>query len=512
MSQLASCPECHAKLKLQNALRGKKIRCPRCKQTFVADGVEARQEEPPVLEPVDEVKPERLPEVEDDIQPEPRRRPVAARDDERGASRRRPPAFAGDADDSDFRSEDGDRSPNRETRRAAKKSKAPILLLVAGLAFVFVLLVGGVAGSVVWWALARIPKEVASAESLGKNANDKERGGNPQPEPEKPDRQPPGEPPPPVGAFSVKDVPLELGAFSSLLPCMCWAQDGRSFFCLDETGWITEMAADGSKKLNRADLGEKCSWLSPSGAGLLVTLPDKQEIALVDPKTLKFTKRMPVASAFRGVSASGLSYAFAVGKPNPAGDSLYVVDLKTGEMAREYTNRDFPGKFVGFARPAVTPDGKHLFAMGGIEQLHRYRIDGPTLTYEESSPRIAQGRTENIQISPDSAYVCLPSGGGNYDAGNSYSTFIYSVDNITKAALTINQGAYPLCVGFEPRGGAIFSQNHDKQLLVFNKTGIKLKEYNVGQGEVRQYLVHPQGQRLIILVDKKLYYVEVPRM
>src|SRR5262249_15025069 len=156
-------------------------------------------------------------------------------------------------------------------------------------------------------------------------------------------------------------------------------------------------------------------------------------------------------------------------------DRLTVFELKPGGPSREYTTRSF-AKPVGFALAAVSPDGKYFFGMGGIEELHRIKIDGAELSYEQSSPRISSNG-QQICISPDSRHVCLPAGGGNGshpdhpDLGGPYGTYIYPVTDLRKPAFGIRQGAYPRAVGFDPKAQQVYAQNHSKQLLVFSYTG-----------------------------------------
>jgi hypothetical protein len=112
-------------------------------------------------------------------------------------------------------------------------------------------------------------------------------------------------------------------------------------------------------------------------------------------------------------------------------------------------------------------------------------------------------------VSSDSKYVCLPSGGGNYGTAG-YCTFIYSVSDLTRPQITIGSGAYPRQVGFDPKAGLVYAQNHEKQLLIFDPLGVRLKEFTLGPtGDVKQFLVHPDGRKVLILTDKKLYYVQI---
>ncbi len=55
-----------------------------------------------------------------------------------------------------------------------------------------------------------------------------------------------------------------------------------------------------------------------------------------------------------------------------------------------------------------------------------------------------------------------------------------------------------------------YAQNHEKQLLIFDPVGVRLKEFTLGPtGDVKQFLVHPDGRKVLILTEKKLYYVQI---
>src|SRR5262249_19211165 len=116
-------------------------------------------------------------------------------------------------------------------------------------------------------------------------------------------------------------------------------------------------------------------------------------------------------------------------------------------------------------------------------------------------------------VSGDGKYMCAPCGGGNYPGLKNhpqvtpYSTYIYPVDNLNKPAFVLKQGAYPLAVGFDGKAGLAYTQNFQQQMIVFTDTGMKLKEYRLDCGNPRQYLVHPEGRKLLVLGDTKLLLV-----
>jgi hypothetical protein len=257
----------------------------------------------------------------------------------------------------------------------------------------------------------------------------------------------------------------------------------------------------------RADLGAPCSWLSPSAEGLLVAVSGLQEVWVIDPLTFKTKRKIPAPQVDRVASAPSLAVAFAAARGGfPGQNPLSVLDLKTGQIVKQYQGRDLAPNGVGFQFLTATPDGKYLFSVGGIEQLHRFRIKGQELVFEESSQRIAQNG-QAIEVSPDGKYVCLPSGGGNYGAAN-YSTFVYAVTNLSTPVVTIQSGAYPRALAFDPKGNTIYAHNFQNPLILLTPKGIKLKGYAIpGAGEVKQILPHPQGGKLLLLTGHRLHLV-----
>jgi S1-C subfamily serine protease len=314
-----------------------------------------------------------------------------------------------------------------------------------------------------------------------------------------------------LGRLHVRELTLDT---RGVPPCLCWAPDGKSFFLVEPAkGLVRQIAYPGLREERQLDLGRRCTWLSLSAKGLLATVPDLQEVWLLDPATLKVKTTFEAAGVEKALSSPALSVAFAVSADR---SRLQAFDLTTRGAVRAYNDRSF-GKFLQFAFPAVSPDGKYLFVVGGIEELHRFKIDGTALTLEQASPRISSNG-QQVAISPDSKYVCLAAGGGNGkhpdhpDVGP-YGTFIYPVTNLRKPAFGIRQGAYPRAVGFDPKAEVVYAQNHEKQLLIFSYTGLLRQQHELGPRNhgTTQFLVHPEGHRVLVLTSERLYAVELPR-
>jgi hypothetical protein len=297
---------------------------------------------------------------------------------------------------------------------------------------------------------------------------------------------------------------------------MCWIEEGKSFYHVDDKGTVRMISYPEFKEEAALDVGKKVDWLSVSSVGPVIAVSEAQETWVLDPKTLKAGKKIPTAKSKRVAATPKSEIAFAV-ESDPRKTNISILDLKAGKILKQTdanslgTNRGG----MGFSTPTFSPDGKYLFTTGGIEQVFRFKVDGQNLTFEEAGPRIIQGRFNNICVGEE--YVAAPAGGGNYGIDNlkaAYATYLFAPGNLKTPALTLPSGAYPMAVGFDKSAGLFYAQNSEKQLIIFDKDANKLKEYSLAPGrgiDVRQFLVHPDGRKVLVLTPKELFAVEIPK-
>jgi hypothetical protein len=303
----------------------------------------------------------------------------------------------------------------------------------------------------------------------------------------------------PREVMDLRVTPLKVRA--NVAGCMFWENNrGKACWMLDPAGTARRVSFPDFKETHVIELGRKCSWLSPSAEGLVVSVAELQEVWLLDPKRFTVKRRIAVPGLQRAVSARSLSTAFASN-----GRELFEIDLKKGKAARYSGEKP---QLPGYADPVVSPDGKYLFTSGGLEQMHRFNIRDDKARFEQSSPRIAQGRVDvGIQVSPDSKFVTLPSYAGNYGAGRYGNLFVYPVQNIERPEVTLEfEGPSAMAVSADPASGKFYAGG----LLVFDKDGKREKEYKLDAGEVKQMLVHPRGGKLLLLGTDKFLLVELP--
>jgi predicted Zn finger-like uncharacterized protein len=293
----------------------------------------------------------------------------------------------------------------------------------------------------------------------------------------------------------------------------CWGEDGKSVYVVDGRGVVRRLGAQGLKEEAKADVEAKVTRLSLSAEGLLAMAPDIQAAFLLDARTLKPKSKIEVSKATQIVSAPNLGFAVAVGQSTP----LFLVDLKSGKVS-ELVGKDFGQPDLGaFDTLAFTPDGRFLFASTG-SPLHRFAVRDGKLHFEESSYPIRNTGAGFEGIFCDVAHVALPCGGGNnpppkdHPSGRPYMCYVYPVGNLKKPDYTM-VGVNHAVMAFDAKRGGAYSTTGGPEvnLVRFNKNGLEVKRYSLGVGTVRRLVPQPQGDKLVLLSDKGIAVVDLPR-
>lgn len=311
----------------------------------------------------------------------------------------------------------------------------------------------------------------------------------------------------------LKVTRLKLDAKDVVLP-VCWADDkGAAVFVAETNGVLRRITVPEFKEPLIVELGQQCSGLAVSAEGVLMALPDAQQVWVIDPEKLTVRHKIPVPGVRYVAANLQKTFGYASSKT-----SLYLLNLKTAKSLP--LGKGVLGN-VAVENPVMAADGTSLFTRSDT-QIFRFKIQANGfLNYTDNTPKIGSGSMgAGIQLSPDSKYVCLPTGNGNvkdlkgHPAIGPYSTYVYATSSLAKPAFVLEQGAYPSTVGFDPSTGQVYTQNTRFTFMVYTREGMKKKEYRVGSGRretVRQYLVHPEGSKVLLLVDEELQWIELPR-
>ena len=320
-----------------------------------------------------------------------------------------------------------------------------------------------------------------------------------------------------IGDFKVRSLS---GGPGKAPACLCWSVDGKAFYDLDSTGIVRRFSYPQLVEEASNAIGLRCSWISMSSEGLIATVCDTQEAWVLDPKTLKALKKIPIGKAQYVVTSPKIAFAYTV-EVFFGDQNLAVLDLKAGKQVKQYTVGDLAVKDgTGLAYPVVSGDGKYLFGTGGTDMIFAYKLNGENVTYVDSTSPIIGGQFDGLSVSNEGDYLCAPSGDGNTPNN---ATLVFSASSLKKPVLTIAAGAHPKAVGFDFKSGLIYTQNNQSPFIIYDAKGSKLKETPLEKGRVggpqpRQFLVHPKGRQVLVLTDSgdgdnpesKIFAVELP--
>jgi S1-C subfamily serine protease len=302
-----------------------------------------------------------------------------------------------------------------------------------------------------------------------------------------------------------------------LLPYLEWT-DEDSFVAADTLGTIHKVRVSTLQEEKQIDLQAQIQWMGISFEGILVFLPRYEQLDILDPNTLTIKKTVHIGSVQRVASCPSLSIAYVGGDRK-----LGIVDLVRGIVVREFAIQDMQVESYNpstgysekitprsFGKLLLTPDGKYLYSVGYLS-TERYRISGRDLTLEESIH--AQAAVGPATVSSDGLYIALPSVGiKTSNAALNAGALVFGSNNLQKTILSLPAVRDPGPVGFDPSSGKLYFSDATRPLMIYNAQGMMEKDYLLDNKPVRRVmlsLVHPKGNKLLMLEDDQLYWVEI---
>jgi hypothetical protein len=319
-----------------------------------------------------------------------------------------------------------------------------------------------------------------------------------------------------VGDLSVTDLKVPA---DNLVPRVLWADPaGKAVILVEKSGLVRRVSVPVFEESLRVDLQRKCSGAALSAEGLVLALPNDQQVWVLDAERLTVKKKIAVSSVSDVAASPKVAVAVASGAK-----VLHTLELKKGKATSFQPAPQV--KVKDYENPVMTDDGAFVLARGNNgNSILRFKLSkAGALSPDGMSEDIGSGAIYNgLQLSPDGKFVCLPSGGGNrpglkgHPEVGTYTTYVYPVATLNKPAFVLESGAYPTAVGFDPAAKLVYAQNADFLLIAFSATGVKKKEFGIDTGErpvsVRQLLPHPDGGKLLVLTGRRLVWVELPKL
>ena len=338
------------------------------------------------------------------------------------------------------------------------------------------------------------------------------------------------------------------------LSCMTWSVDGRFVYLLAGVGHLRKVRVPEFVEDRVLHIGRPCArrehlpdkehalsnetssqparpTMARSREGLLVLIPGDDEVWLIHEETLELIRRIPIKAGLAITSAPSLSVAFVAQGAN----GLMRLDLKAGRVTDAFpveALRQSRGPQARIHRESgalteidalcASPDGKYLFCFSN--SIHRFKITQTGLEYEEAGPWLRKRAFGfcRLAVSPDAAYVALVGQAGNRAASDHPAAqglgweplFVYAVTDLQMPVVKFDTAwAEADCLGFDGVAKRLYASDNYTQLASFSHLGQLLRKYKLSQegadGKTLQILVHPSGNRLLLLTEANLFWVEL---
>lgn len=307
---------------------------------------------------------------------------------------------------------------------------------------------------------------------------------------------------------------------------LCWSDNADSFYALSKVGNLYLVSFPGFQKLREGNLGHNASAIKMSRQGLVIIMDKLGVIRLIDPTNFALKAEFPLPEAYDLATTATIDTAYVSTGSNQG--NLAIINLaerqivETIDILKFFKENEatikkplFSSNYISSCRSmAVTPTGQYLFISEGYN-LNRLRIENNSLVFEEMGPNIGSS-SGHVAISPDSKYVGLIADSDHHienfpNFGSSYS-FIFSVKDLATPIMPVKTtSSNNTAIGFDRAGKLLYLSSYENQLITAAPDGRILETYSLKSSSewdrTRQFLVHPAGKSLLLLTEKKLFWV-----
>ncbi len=298
--------------------------------------------------------------------------------------------------------------------------------------------------------------------------------------------------------------------------------DGSQLFILEQTGVLHQIAIPAGTETMVLDLHAPVERFAQAKDGLLVSLPESKQLLLIDSKSFKIVRHIPLPTCAGLAASMGSSLIYVANRSD-----LTVINATTGQIVQQLSARALQQTYATkikkhpeaaaldeFANPVLTPDGRYLICRAN-DCMHRLRCDGTNLIYEEVGARISQYGNW-FEISEDGAYVALSACGDgkgviDHPIDAESHSYVYKLANLLRPVSLIASGEYPYALAFDKKAGRIYTMNREQQFMVYTAQGIKEKDYRfTKEGQTKYIMTFPAGYQALVGTEAGIFWIDLP--
>ena len=295
----------------------------------------------------------------------------------------------------------------------------------------------------------------------------------------------------------------------------CFSADGQFLYVLESPGLLRKIRVEDWTEERRflVDQPVKKLGLSKSGPVLLVQdrpgagpFP-KNQVWLFDPITLQLAKRFAVPQATTLTASPAIDEVFVT-----SGRDLLAVNVRTSvlapislsqvyeEQSSRIKNPSKVSRAIGFGKSVLTRDGRFLVVIE--ESLHRFRVEGAKLFYEEISPVIGADQ-QLASISGDSRYVLASVRNASKYKGQ--PPYAFDLKDFQQSPVGLTAPGSP---DVDPISQEVYAAGPEG-LLVISPEGVRRKAYPLNQStDWSRCICHPAGRKVLVL-SRAVTFVEL---
>lgn len=317
-------------------------------------------------------------------------------------------------------------------------------------------------------------------------------------------------------------IPIEGG---NLVRQIVWSEDGSFVYLLDSAGLLRKIAYPACKEERQLVIQKKCTCLARSKDAILVASKDAGEVLVIDPATLNIRKRIPCPGVFELAASPDLAIAYAFADPP---STCIVLDVAAGKVAKtimpakleeqfgkKIRKQADSGRLAFFYSATVAPGGKEFYC-SSWQCIHRFRISGTDLVYEEVGPKIAD--SYYFVISSDGTYLAAPRSSGamgrdDWPYVGYGGVYVFRTSDLGVPLLGLATDACAT-FSFDKASARMFATGRRQDLLVVNSRGLIEKGIRVnprGNIGARQIATSPDGASLLVVTHDAVFRVQLPK-